>query len=141
MIDIGRQCGIEEPNSSTVKSWLAGKGQRWLLVIDNADNREMDYSEYMPSSKRGDILVTSRNPESVAYQTVGSEILSDLSPELARELLLKSTFTPESQWKEKQEAAIAVVESLGSHTLAIVQAGAFVRTKRCSLEEYPVIFE
>ncbi len=140
IIDIGRQCGIAEPSSTTVKSWLACKSQRWLLIIDNADNRHIDYSEYMPSSKNGDILLTTRNPESAAYQTVGSERLGGLGPELARELLLKASFSPESRWKEKEEAAVAVIEILGSHTLAIIQAGAFVRQKLCSLEEYPTIF-
>lgn len=94
----------------------------------------------MPSSKNGDILLTTRNPEGAAYQTVGSERLGGLKTNLARELLLKATFTPESRWKEKEEAAVAVINILGSHTLAIVQAGAFVRKKLCSLEEYPTIF-
>ena len=94
----------------------------------------------MPSSKNGDILLTTRNPESTAYQTVGSERLGGLDPELALEILLKATFTPEIQWKEKEEAAVAIVKILGSHTLAIVQAGAFVRKKLCSLEEYSTLF-
>ncbi len=94
----------------------------------------------MPSSKRGDILLTTRNPECAAYQTVGSERLGSLNPELAQELLLKATSIPEGRWKEKEKAAVAVINILGSHTLAIVQAGAFVRKKLCSLEEYSTLF-
>lgn len=141
VIDIGRQCGITEPNTTTVKSWLACKSQRWLLIIDNADNPTVDYSDYMPSSKRGDILLTTRNPDYVAYQTAGSEPLRDLKIEPAQELLFKATSIPESQWKKKEKAAVTVIETLGSHTLAIVQAGAFVRRKLCSLEEYPKFFQ
>lgn len=141
IIDIGRQCGITEPNTTTVKSWLACRSQRWLLIIDNADNPTVDYSDYMPSSKRGDILLTTRNPDYVAYQTAGSELLRDLEIELAQELLFKATSIPESRWKEKGKAAVTVIETLGSHTLAIVQAGAFVRRKLCSLEEYPMFFQ
>ncbi|KAL9074562.1 MAG: hypothetical protein Q9161_002154 [Pseudevernia consocians] len=95
----------------------------------------------MPSGKRGDILLTTRNPECVAYETVGSEPLGSLNSELAQKLLLKATRIPERRWKEKEEAAVAVTEVLGSHTLAIVQAGAFVQKKLCSLEEYPIIFQ
>ena len=124
-----------------MKSWLACTSQRWLLIIDNADNRDIDYSEYMPSGKRGDILLTTRNPECVAYETVGSEPLGSLNSELAQKLLLKATRIPERRWKEKEEAAVAVIEVLGSHTLAIVQAGAFVQKKLCSLERYPIIFQ
>jgi tetratricopeptide (TPR) repeat protein len=124
-----------------VKSWLACTDQRWLLIIDNADDREIDYSKYIPSGKRGDILFTTRNPECVTYNTMGSETLGDLEPELARKLLLQATDIGESRWKEKEEAAAAVVDILGSHTLAVIQAGAFVRQKLCTLEQYPSIFQ
>ena len=36
---------------------------------------------------------------------------------------------------------MSVVEILGSHTLAIIQAGAYVRQKLCTLEEYSIIFQ
>ena len=36
---------------------------------------------------------------------------------------------------------MAVIEILGSHTLAIISAGAYVRRKFCSLDEYPAIFQ
>lgn len=84
-----------------MKSWLACKIQRWLLIIDNADNPDIDYSGYMPFSKRGDILLTTRNSEFAAYQTVGSKLLDCLEPELAQDLLFKATFTPQSWWKKK----------------------------------------
>ena len=141
IIDIGRQCGIVEPSITTVKSWLASKSQRWLLIIDNADNLNIDYSDYMPSSKRGDVLFTTRNRDCLTYETVGSESLGDLELEHARELLLKATLIPKNQWKEEEQAALAVIETLGSHTLAIVQAGAFIRKKLCSLKGYPKVFQ
>ena len=124
-----------------MKYWLACNEQRWLLIIDNADDREIDYSEYMPSGRRGDILLTTRITECVIHQTVGNETLDGLEPELARELLLRATHIPESQWEEKKEAAMSVVEILGSHTLAIIQVGAYVRQKLCTLEEYSIIFQ
>ena len=130
---------MTEPSLENVKSWLACNSQR-LLIIDNADDPEIDYSEYIPSSKRGDILLTTRNLECGIYNTVGSEPLGDLEPELARKLLLRATSIIESRWKEKEKAAMAVVNILGSHTPAIIQAGAFVRKKLCTLEEYPTIF-
>ena len=128
-----------------VKSWLANKGpsngHRWLLVMDNADSLSIDYSEYMPSGKGGDVLLTTRNPECAMYHTVGSEVLHGLELELALKLLLKASSLPESQWEENRKAAMVIVEILGSHTLAIIQAGAYVRQKLCSLKEYPLIFQ
>ena len=124
-----------------MKSWLACNGQRWLLIIDNADDPGIDYSKYVPPGRRGDILFTTRNPECVIYNTVGSEKLGDLDSGSARDLLLQAAEVAENRWKEKEKAAAAVVSILGSHTLAIIQAGAFVRQRLCTLEEYPTIFQ
>ena len=141
LVDIGRQNGVAEPSVVNVKSWLACQSQRWLLIIDNADNPDVDYSEYMPPSKRGDILFTTRNSDCLIYQTAGSETLHGLEPESARELLFKATTIPQSQWEDEEDAARAVVETLESHTLAIIQAGAFIRRGLCTLEEYPTLFK
>ena len=108
------------PGLENVKSWLACNSQRWLLLIDNADDLEIDYSEYIPSSKKGDILITIRNPECGVYNTIGSESLGDLEPELARKLLLRAPSIIESWWKEKDKAVITVVNILRSYTLAII---------------------
>ena len=67
--------------------------------------------------------------------------MGDLEPKLARKLLLRATSIIESQWKEKEKAAMAVVNILGSHTLAIIQAGAYIRQNLCTLEEYPTLFQ
>ena len=140
MIDIGHHCGLTEPSSGEVAQWLVNKNQRWLLIIDNADDTDIVYSQYMPSNKTGDVILTTRNPVYLTYQTEDSEILGSLDPQLARELLFKASSTPESQRKGKEKAAMAVIETLGSHTLAIISAGAFVQRRLCSLEEYPALF-
>lgn len=139
---IGRLCGLVEPSVETVKNWLASLDLPWLLIIDNADNPEIDYSQYMPSGMRGDILLTTRNKDcGVEYGTVGWITLDALELELARELLLRAASITQTMWREKEGAATSVIEILGSHTLAIVQAGAYIRTNRCTLEQYADIFQ
>ena len=138
---MGRQCDVAEPSVASVKSWLASNSRRWLVIIDNADESERDYSQYIPSGVSGDVLFTTRVPECEEYNTVGSEKLEDLEPELARVLLYRATNIAESQWKEKEEAAMAILKILGSHTLAIIQAGAFIKKGLCSLEQYPTVFK
>ena len=137
---MGRQCDVAEPSVASVKSWLASNSRRWLVIIDNADDSERDYSPYIPSGMSGDILFTTRVSECETYNTVGSEKLDDLEPELARELLYRAAGIAESQWKEKEEAAMAILRFLGSHTLAIIQAGAFIKKGLCTLEQYPDLF-
>ena len=138
---MGRQCDVAAPSVASVKSWLASNSRRWLVIIDNADESERDYSQYIPSAMSGDVLFTTRVPECEEYNTVGSETLEDLEPKLACELLYRATNIAESQWKEKEEAAMAILKTLGSHTLAIIQAGAFIKKGLCSLEQYPTVFK
>ena len=138
---IGQVCGVPEPNVASVKSWIACNSYRWLLIIDNADDPLIDLSQYIPSGRRGDILITTRNLECGQYGTVGNETLPNLDLEFAQELLLRAANVPEHDWKEKEEATIAIVNALESHTLAIIQAGAYVRRRLCTLEEYPIIFQ
>ena len=61
--------------------WLSGLEMPWLLVIDNADDLEFDYSRYFPSGERGHILVTSRNPECRIHATIGSHEFKDMEEE------------------------------------------------------------
>ena len=130
-----------EPNVQHVISFLANHSQRWLLVIDNADNLDMDYSKYIPPTRVGDVLLTTRNSECCMNQTAGSEMLHGLELKLAQELLLKASSVPQSRWKDKESAAMHVVKILDLHTLAIVQAGAFIRQRLCTLEQYSAIFQ
>ena len=110
------------------------------MIIDNADDPEIDLSPYIPDNRSGDVLITTRNPQCIIHNTVGHHELSDLEPDLARELLYKTLSMPESQRVEKLEAATAVTQSVGSHTLAIIQAAAFIKSRLCSLEAYPDLF-
>ena len=138
---MGRQCDVAEPSVASVKSCLASNSQRWLVIIDNADDAERDYSGYIPSGMSGDVLFTTRVSECETYNTVGSEKLDDLEPGLARKLLYRAADIAESRWKENEKAAMAILTILGSHTLAIIQAGAFIKKGLCSLEQYPSVFK
>ena len=137
---IGTLCKMAEPDIENVKLRLGSHSERWLLIIDNADNPKTDYANYIPSGGRGDILITTRIPDCAIYGTVGSHMLDGLTPELARSLLLRAARIPENRWKDVTQAATAVVEALKSHTLAIVQAGAYIRSNLCTIEEYPTLF-
>ncbi len=138
---MGRQCDVAEPSVANVKSWLARNSQRWLVIIDNADDPEKNYSEYIPSGMSGDILFTTRVSECEEYNTVGSEKLDDLEPQTARELLYRAADIPKNRWKDKDKAARAILTILGSHTLAIIQAGAYIKKGLCTLEQYPIVFK
>lgn len=115
---------------------LANTKRHWLLVLDNADDPDFDYSVYIPSGTRGAIIMTSRIPECSRYSTIDSEALEGLDIYYATRLLLKAANIPEESWPSHEPQAQDVVRLLGSHTLALTQAGAYIAEGHCRLDQY-----
>ncbi|KAH0541632.1 hypothetical protein FGG08_003922 [Glutinoglossum americanum] len=134
-LHIARVCGLEE-DSKVVKRWLSNIQDQWLLVIDNADNPLQDVSEYFPKSDRGVVLLTTRNPDCKIHSTVGSYEFGQMEPEEAITLLLNASAAGDVFHEPSRNIARPVVETLGYLALAIVQAGALIRQKLYSMEEY-----
>jgi tetratricopeptide (TPR) repeat protein len=120
---------------------LANTQMRSLLILDNADDPSFDYNAYTPSSMQGIILMTSRCSECYKFHRDAQETLGDLNLADCSELLLKVAGIPQDQWKAQTEVAEKTVRLLQSHTLALIQAGAYVAGGYCKLEDYPKEFE
>jgi hypothetical protein len=119
---------------------LANIKNPWLLILDNADDPSFDYQVYIPSGARGNVIMTSRFADCKHFSTVGWETLTPLVREECQELLLKAAHIPKEHWKEHTDAAESVACLLESHTLALIQAGAYVAKGHCKLSDYPKIF-
>ena len=65
---------------------LAATKQSWLLILDNADDPNIDYQLYLPSGTHGAVIITSRIPECRKYGTVGAEALETVLRRGPREL-------------------------------------------------------
>jgi Flp pilus assembly protein TadD len=129
--------GSPVQNIDDARHLLSNVKHNWLLVLDNADDPDTDYERYFPSGTRGAILMTSRVPECSCYNTVGFEQLESLSSAECLTLLLRAAEIQAEAWAEHEPAAKYVVSLLGSHTLALIQAGAYIARGFCSLGEYP----
>lgn len=112
-----------------------------LIILDNADDPDHDYEQYMPSGQRSCVIITSRNPECEALSTASHLDLEGLEDIDAQELLLRSARIPQRQWSSLRKKAATICGLLTNHTLALVQAGTYVGQKHCSLDEYPKAFE
>ena len=119
---------------------LAATKQSWLLILDNADDPNFDYQLYLPSGTHGAVIITSRIPECRKYGTIGAEPLEGLDEEQSQELLLKAAELPRESWSSHGSHANEVVRLLGSHTLALIQAGAYISNGHCQLHEYPEVY-
>jgi tetratricopeptide (TPR) repeat protein len=138
-LTVAKTLGSPAENVNEARQALANTKRRWLLILDNADNDSFDYARYIPSGVQGAVIVTSRNPECSQYSTVAPEALEGLNAEHSTQLLLKAARVPEEarQSCEMQAKAHDIVSLLGSHTLALIQAGAYVAEGFCQLAEYP----
>ncbi|RAK79532.1 tetratricopeptide repeat domain-containing protein [Aspergillus fijiensis CBS 313.89] len=128
---IARIGGVEA-NENAAKAWLSSLQQPWLLLIDNADDPEMDVVRCLPAGERGVILITTRNPTSKQYGTEGSRFFhfDQLETQEASDLLLAAAVCPRP-W--------GVI--LGYLPLALIHAGKAILDQLCSLTDYPEYYE
>lgn len=120
---------------------LANTRKRCLLILDNADDPHFDYNVYLPSSMQGAVIITSRYAECKRFSTIGWEPLADLDLLDCMELLLEAAGIPKEHWEAKAKTARDIVDLLQSHTLALVQAGAYIGRPTCKIEDYPRKFK
>jgi Tetratricopeptide repeat len=120
---------------------LASTKQSWLLILDNADNPNFDYQAYFPSGRHGAVLMTSRVSYCKRYSPDANEALEGLEDKDSQELLLKAADIPKESWPSYYSQAEKVVQLLGSHTLALIQAGAYIAKGHCQLHEYPEVYQ
>jgi tetratricopeptide (TPR) repeat protein len=136
-----------------VHDWLRdAKNGRWLLVLDNADDAavlsptddgsklsgalQQHLSRYLPSSRHGSVLVTSRTRRA-AMQVVEESDIIPIEPmhDAAAHALLRKKLGG----IRKEDYSIAELSTTLDHMpLALVQAAAYIRERapRCSVQQY-----
>lgn len=125
-----------EATESAGKHWISQLEEPWLLIIDNADNPELNLPHLFPEGDRGHILITTRNPDVRSHATAGSINLKGLKEWEALHLLLKRADIPKP-WDASTEAVgNEITRALGYLALALIQAGTSIFRKICDLKDY-----
>lgn len=121
-----------------VKSWLV-RNERWLLLLDNADDLDLVYG-FLPSTSKGHALLSTRIPAAGASDdeaTIGKMNLYEATLFLLKRTELLVTGTAREQIDEEiRTQAEAIASALEGLPLALEYAGAYVRETRCSLAVY-----
>lgn len=139
-VDIAKKCKIYDESSCGAQSWLQEISHSWLLILDNADNPELNYSILIPAGSNGSILITSRLKECENLETAGKDHYEDLEERTAVELLLKSCGLDVCSVRTYAGEAQIIIELLGCYALAIIQAGASISQGIYNLEDYKDVF-
>ena len=138
---IAEKCDLRDKSLEGAKLWLQESSHSWLLVLDNADDTELDYASYLPAASKGHVLITSRVPGCADLQTAGTDFYERLGEITAVQLLLKASKTNADLYSYHDANARKIVNLLGCHALAIIQAGASISQGICELGEYEEMFK
>ena len=106
----------------------------YLLLFDGADDLET-LSGLWPPGTVGDILYTSRNAMLRRLPESQKRRIWEMDVEQATELLLKSAHLDDSTQAYKYPA-IAIVKELGCLALAVDQAGAYIASGECYIDDF-----
>lgn len=123
--------------------WLSTRRQKWLLILDNADEPDedlLDVRDLIPPTKHGHILVTTRNPKLPRdLANSGSLHLRDMKREEAIDLLLRCAYNDTDRQRHSPNRSVAgeiVTKMLYGLAKPINAAGRFIRKKEYTLERY-----
>lgn len=120
---------------------LANTKERWLLILDNADDPDIDYQIFLPSGEDGTVIITSRMRDCQQYSTIGVVTVDSLTSQELTKLLLKASGIHQIPSSSSSRQAEELISILGSHTLAIIQAGAFIAAGHFRLDQYVELFQ
>jgi len=136
-IAIAKACGTD-PNVRAAKSWLSSSDRPWLLLIDNADDTNLDIETYFPDGEHGLTLITTRNPSVKMHGTIGKKFyhFDRLNDDEANELLLKAADHREPRTPTIMQMASAITRKLGALPLALIHAGNALKANYCKLSNY-----
>ncbi|KAI5786957.1 hypothetical protein DFH27DRAFT_615013 [Peziza echinospora] len=132
---IATQQGVGDTVKSTTE-WLVriAQQQKWLIIFDNADERELDLTPYFPMNQHGNIIITSRNEESKTYAPQSHLHIGNLSADDSLEFFFKSSVMEQDE-DNTATAKEELTHELGYLALAISHAAAHVR-QHGTISEY-----
>ena len=141
---------------SLVKTFLSQESAgRWLLIIDNADDLEMLYNRanesnesssspalvnYLPFSRKGSIVFTTRNLE-VAVQQAGVDVITVKEMSESDSWKLLETSLIDKTLMGGKEVTDKLLDNLAHLPLAIKQAAAYMNKNSISVSDYLGLYE
>ncbi|KAL2864142.1 uncharacterized protein BJX67DRAFT_225831 [Aspergillus lucknowensis] len=133
-----------------VKTYLSrNRGQKWLLIFDNADDVDMWFGggsvttsliDFLPQSEQGCILFTTRNRK-LAVKLASSSVINISEPDTKTGLKILENGLIRKGLLEKKEAAVALLEQLMFLPLAITQAAAYISSNDIELGDYTTLLQ
>lgn len=138
LITIARATGELVTTIDEARQLLINLKKPWLLFLDNARSNSLE-SCVSPGDYGSLVLVGV--PDSRKTTRDGSFALKGLDQDHAVKLVLQAAQVSKASWTKETDAASSIVKILDSHTLALLQAGAYVARHHCELATYPKVYQ
>ncbi|MDG1436826.1 MAG: NB-ARC domain-containing protein [Rickettsiaceae bacterium] len=114
-----------------VKQWLESQSNA-LLVYDNVDDMEV-LRDYLP--KKGDIIITSRNPNIPG--AIEIDVMDEKEALNLLDNLMPKSIKKQGDYNKDIKILASTLEYL---PLAIAQAGAYIRENMLSIQDYLILY-
>ncbi|CAG7849663.1 SubName: Full=Uncharacterized protein {ECO:0000313/EMBL:CCA73429.1} [Serendipita indica DSM 11827] len=104
----------------------------WCLILDNADDPDLDIGSLLPACDHGTIIITSRNAQLESISPKDHFKLASMTKDEACHALLTSALAPTGRpTLYQRELAMAIVEEFEYLPIAVIQAGCYIRKHQC----------
>ncbi|KAG6896782.1 hypothetical protein C0992_006088 [Termitomyces sp. T32_za158] len=119
---LARSVKLINTTPAAALTWLCYQKAEWLIILDNADDPDIDLNDFFPDCNHGNIIITSRNEGSKMYSIENHQKIQEMTHEDSLAVFYKASHRK----KDEQEDAKKLVQELGFLALAIVQAGSYL---------------
>ncbi|KAL2062427.1 hypothetical protein VTL71DRAFT_6693 [Oculimacula yallundae] len=138
-VEIAEMGGVDR-NERAAKHWLRTRSeeQPWMLIIDNADDPDVDVEGFFPEGDRGFLLINTHVVANHKHGTIGRRFfsLNELDKPSSIELLLRLAQV-KAPWSEStRDTADVIAKALGYLPLCLVHAATAVAEGVCKLQDY-----
>ncbi|TQV93583.1 kinesin light chain 1 and [Cordyceps javanica] len=137
-------CDDDDPKEAFREYLASDAAGYWLLVVDNIDdvvvldgapNQSPGLSEFFPRSRKGRILLTTRQT-SVAVDVASSDVVELSSMKFDEAYLLMETLLVDKSRVQDAESTKELLEKLTCFPLALAQAAAYMNKNRLPIIRY-----
>ena len=119
-------------------NWLSKQQKDWFVILDNADDPEIDIFSFIPKRFNGNVIITTRNATYSNLAPRTTHVVEGLIMPDAISLILSMAdyeVTAENQFLAQQ-----IVQEIDHLPLALAHAGGYIHIHRC-LETYLEMYQ
>ncbi|KIM22344.1 hypothetical protein M408DRAFT_291301, partial [Serendipita vermifera MAFF 305830] len=110
-------------------------GEKWILILDNADDPSLNINSFLPQAINITILITSRNPDLGNLSTTSHLELGEMTTDEALSAMLQAARRRPPLPNEETNSVQELMKELGCLAVALVQAGTYCRQLSSTIGE------